>query len=174
MPEITTLGFVIKPTYEGEPNTNAFTDPEKAKLAAIPAAADIATTSDIPNAAEIKTLYESNADTNAFTDAEKTKLDTLDTSDFVPTSRQINGYDLTGNITISQEDIGLGNVNNTSDADKPVSTAQQTALNLKVSSDITGITGASRILNIVSISQANYDALDTAIKNANTFLIPVE
>lgn len=29
-------------------------------------------------------------------------------------------------------DIGLGNVNNTADADKPISTAQQTALNLKL------------------------------------------
>ena len=28
-------------------------------------------------------------------------------------------------------DVGLGNVDNTSDANKPVSTAQQTALNLK-------------------------------------------
>lgn len=33
MPELTTLGGPIKATYEAEPNTNAFTDPEKAKLA---------------------------------------------------------------------------------------------------------------------------------------------
>src|SRR5690606_11732996 len=35
MPELTTLGAVIKATYEGEPDTNAFTDEEKSKLAAI-------------------------------------------------------------------------------------------------------------------------------------------
>ncbi len=35
MPELTTLGAPIKSTYEGQPNTNAFTDPEKAKLAGI-------------------------------------------------------------------------------------------------------------------------------------------
>lgn len=40
MPELSTLGSVIKPTYEAEPNTNAFTDPEKAKLANL---ADVAT-----------------------------------------------------------------------------------------------------------------------------------
>lgn len=33
MPELTTLGGPIKTTYEGQTNTNAFTDPEKAKLA---------------------------------------------------------------------------------------------------------------------------------------------
>ena len=37
----------------------------------------------------------------------------------------------TGAVTLSSSDVGLGNVNNTSDANKPVSTATQTALNLK-------------------------------------------
>ena len=34
--------------------------------------------------------------------------------------------------SVTKTQVGLGNVNNTSDANKPVSTAQQTALNLKV------------------------------------------
>lgn len=38
---------------------------------------------------------------------------------------------LTGATGISKADVGLGNVDNTSDANKPVSTAQQLALNLK-------------------------------------------
>lgn len=37
----------------------------------------------------------------------------------------------TGNVNITKANIGLGNVNNTSDADKPISTATQNALNLK-------------------------------------------
>jgi len=37
----------------------------------------------------------------------------------------------TGAVTLAKADVGLGNVDNTSDANKPVSTAQQTALNLK-------------------------------------------
>lgn len=37
----------------------------------------------------------------------------------------------TGNVTLSASDVGLGNVSNTSDTDKPVSTAQQTALDAK-------------------------------------------
>lgn len=39
MAELSTLGGVIKPAYESEPDTNAFTDAEKAKLAAL---ADVA------------------------------------------------------------------------------------------------------------------------------------
>lgn len=37
----------------------------------------------------------------------------------------------TGAVTLVKGDVGLNNVDNTADADKPVSTAQQTALNLK-------------------------------------------
>lgn len=37
----------------------------------------------------------------------------------------------TGAVTLVKGDVGLGNVDNTSDASKPVSTAQQTALDLK-------------------------------------------
>lgn len=36
-----------------------------------------------------------------------------------------------GNVNITKENIGLGNVDNTADTDKPISTATQTALNLK-------------------------------------------
>ena len=47
MPELSELGDVIKPAYEGESNTNAFTDAEKSKLAGIEAGAqanDVPTT----------------------------------------------------------------------------------------------------------------------------------
>lgn len=45
----------------------------------------------------------------------------------------------------TKSDVGLGNVDNTSDANKPVSTAQQTAINGKqdVDSDLTAIAGLS-------------------------------
>lgn len=42
----------------------------------------------------------------------------------------VNGY--TGAVTLAKADVGLGNVDNTSDASKPVSTAQQSALDLKL------------------------------------------
>lgn len=39
----------------------------------------------------------------------------------------INGHQLNSNITLAPSDLGLGNVNNTGDLDKPVSTAQASA-----------------------------------------------
>lgn len=50
----------------------------------------------------------------------------------VPTTRTIAGHALSADVTLVKGDVGLGNVDNTADADKPVSTAQQTALNGKV------------------------------------------
>ena len=44
----------------------------------------------------------------------------------------VNGQ--TGVVTITKADLGLGNVDNTSDANKPISTATQTALDLKANS----------------------------------------
>lgn len=59
----------------------------------------------------------------------------------VPVTRTINGYDLSANRTLAKGDIGLGNVDNTSDANKPVSTAQQTALDLKAPLASPALTG---------------------------------
>lgn len=48
----------------------------------------------------------------------------------------------TGTVTgVSKAHVGLGNVDNTSDANKPVSTAQQTALNLKANNASPNLTG---------------------------------
>ncbi len=44
----------------------------------------------------------------------------------------------TGSVTLDKSDVGLGNVDNTSDADKPVSTATQTALNAKQATLVSG------------------------------------
>ena len=50
----------------------------------------------------------------------------------------VNGY--TGVVTLTKSDIGLGNVNNTSDLNKPISTATQTALDAKQNLIQTGTT----------------------------------
>lgn len=54
-------------------------------------------------------------------------------ADKVPTSRTVAGKALTGNITLGKADVGLGNVSNTSDANKPVSIAQAEAIDAKFS-----------------------------------------
>ncbi len=68
-------GAEIKVAYEGESDTNAFTDTLLTKLNAIEAGATADQTD-----AEIKTAYENNSDTNAYTDAEKTKLSGVENS----------------------------------------------------------------------------------------------
>lgn len=47
---------------------------------------------------------------------------------YVPTTRKVNGYALDKDIWLNKDDVGLGNVDNTSDLDKPISTATQEAL----------------------------------------------
>ena len=64
----------------------------------------------------------------------KTGAITLSASDVgaVPTTRTVAGHALSANVTLVKGDVGLGNVDNTSDANKPVSTATKTALDGKV------------------------------------------
>lgn len=63
------------------------------------------------------------------TDAERTKLSGIAAGAQVNTVTSVAGK--TGAVALAKGDVGLGNVDNTSDAAKPVSTAQQAALNLK-------------------------------------------
>lgn len=55
----------------------------------------------------------------------------IDLSGLVPKTRKINGHSLSADVTLGKSDVGLGNVDNTADANKPVSTAQQAALDAK-------------------------------------------
>ena len=47
---------------------------------------------------------------------------------YVPVERTVNGHALTEDVTVTKEDVGLGQVDNTADMDKPVSTAQAAAI----------------------------------------------
>ena len=67
--------------------------------------------------------------TEDYTTAEKTKLAGVAAGAQVNTVTSVSGK--TGAVTLAKGDVGLGNVDNTSDANKPVSTAQQAALNGK-------------------------------------------
>lgn len=79
--------------------------------------------------AEIKAAYEGEENTNAFTDVEKAKLAGIGDGAQPNAVESVAGK--TGAVTLVKADVGLGNVDNTSDADKPVSTATQTALDGK-------------------------------------------
>lgn len=77
-------------------------------------------------------------------------------------STTINGKNLETNITLTKSDIGLGNVDNTPDASKPISTATQTALNT-LSSSI-----ATKQNNIVAGTTAQYYRGDKQFVNFPT------
>jgi hypothetical protein len=62
--------------------------------------------------------------------------DKIDNTDIVSS---VNGQ--IGSVVLTKSDIGLSNVDNTSDVNKPVSTAQQTALNLKADKTIYYLSG---------------------------------
>lgn len=70
----------------------------------------------------------------------------------------------TGDVNITKANIGLGNVDNTSDADKPVSTAMQTALDAKASVIVEEITTPSSIMSFP----------DGAAVNAHDLVVEIE
>lgn len=89
-----------------------------------------------------------------------TSFDKVDNTDAVAT---VAGR--TGNVVLTKNDVGLNNVDNTSDANKPVSTAQQTALNLKAniaSPTFTGTVTAPAITGALNGNASTATKLATA------------
>lgn len=90
--------------------------------------------------------------------------------------QSVNGK--SGNsVTIVKGDVGLGNVDNTSDANKPISTATQTALDAKANSSVTisagaGLDGggnltANRTVSLNAASIASLAKADSAVQTVN-------
>jgi len=88
-----------------------------------------------------------------FTDLYTNKQATLVSGTNIKT---VEGQSLlgSGNIDLTKSDVGLGNVDNTSDANKPVSTAQNTAINAKVSDAI-----VNGVTTVAPSQNAVFDAL---------------
>lgn len=113
---------------------------------------------------------------NVVTDIDN-NMDNLD--DAVPDSRKVNGHALTSDVTVTKSDVGLGNVDNTSDVNKPVSTAQQTALDGKVpttrtvnghplSADVTVTKSDVGLGNVDNTSDANKPISDAVAAKLGT------
>lgn len=78
----------------------------------------------------------------------------------------VNSY--TGVVVLTASDVGLGNVTNTSDADKPVSTAQQTALNLKANIASPTFTGTVGGITSTMVGLGNVNNTSDADKPVST------
>ena len=86
----------------------------------------------------------------------------------------------TGNVNITKANIGLGNVDNTSDEDKPVSTATQTALNGKANTsgtypnmtvgNATHATNADNATNAVNADNATFAETASALSRTSVVL----
>lgn len=86
-------------------------------------------------------------------DSERTKLSGIAAGAQVNTVNSVAGK--TGAVTLSKADVGLSNVDNTNDLNKPVSTATQNALNTKLNASEVGSTVASLVGGKVPLSQIN-------------------
>ena len=78
----------------------------------------------------------------------------------------------TGTVVLSKGDVGLSNVDNTSDVNKPVSTAQQTALNLKVDNSKLGAANGVATLGsdgTLTVGQQRPVASMSAGQDLNTY-----
>ena len=86
------------------------------------------TTTQMNSAIDTKIANAGHATTDALTEGLALKVDKTTT---------VNGHALSANVTVTKADVGLGDVENTADADKPISTATQTALDKKVDKLVT-------------------------------------
>ena len=80
-------------------------------------------------------------------------------NEFLEVSHDSDGTIKAGAVTVTKSDVGLGNVDNTSDANKPVSTAAQTAFDARivwvdvVDANTARPTGATRVMWIGGTAQ---------------------
>ena len=93
------------------------------------------------------------------TAAQGAKADTA-----VQPTRTVNGHALSSDVTVTKSDVSLGNCDNTSDANKPISTATQTALDAKqpLDADLTAIAALLGTAGLLRKTAANTWALDTS------------
>ena len=109
-----------------------------------------------------------NADINASAAIAMTKIDGLGSA--LDLKAPLAGPTFTGTVSgITKSMVGLGNVDNTSDANKPVSTATQTALDLKANKSaptFTGTVTASNDLVVdgnLTVNGTTFNASSTSI-----------
>jgi hypothetical protein len=101
--------------------------------------------------------------TEDYTSAEKTKLAGIAAGAQVNTVASVAGR--TGAVVLAKADVGLGSVDNTADASKPISTATQTALDLKAPLASPTFTGTVTGVTKTMVGLGNVDNTADSAKN---------
>jgi hypothetical protein len=116
---------------------------------------------------KVLTGYASGSGTVSASDTILTAINKLDGN--VALKANLASPSFTGTVSgINSEMVGLGNVNNTSDASKPVSTAQQTALNLKANLASPTFTGTVSGISSAMVGLGNVNNTSDASKPVST------
>lgn len=160
-----------------------YSDTEKTKLSGIEANADV---TDATNVAAAGAFIKSSDDTDDITDTATNRFtnDTdisrlantsgtntgdQDLSGLVPKTTTVNGHALSSNVTVTKSDVGLGNVDNTSDATK--NSAIATLTNKRITERVTALTSsATPTINTDDCDAVDITALATDITSMTTNL----
>jgi hypothetical protein len=171
---ITTLG-TSDTLYPSQNAVKTYVDAEAtARATAITSEATARTAADAATLVSAKTYTDSTITgfvTASVVTAETTARIAADAL-LVAQTTTVNGHALTSNVTITAADLSLGNVSNTSDANKPVSTAQATAIAAVQTAVTTENTRASTAENTLTTAvstaqtQANLGVTNAATANA--------
>ena len=120
-------GAEIKSAYEGESNTNAFTDAEKSKLAAIEASADVTDTTNVDAAGAVMNSDNSTAGMGFVVDEDNMASNSATK---VPTQQSVKAYvDANSSDTTYTAGTGLSLSGTTFNVDQIALTTVQTAAN---------------------------------------------
>ena len=156
-------GAQIKSAYEGESDTNAYTDAEKTKLAGIEASADVTDTANVTAAgalmdSECAGLAALKLTTGTFLTADQTKLDGIETGADVTDATNVNSAGALMHTDIPDSDTGFVKRTGSETYDIDASTYLTANQTITASGDATGSGTTSLALTLAAsgVSAGSY------------------
>lgn len=146
-----------------------FTLNEKNKLASLENYDDSAIQAELDN--KVDKVAGKGLSTEDYSTEEKNKLSGVEAGAQVNSVTSVAGK--TGAVTLNKADVGLSNVDNTSDSDKPVSTPQQEALDLKLDANANAVS-ASKLAAPRTISLSGDASGSTSFDGSTNATIVVQ
>ncbi len=156
-------GAQIKSAYEGESDTNAYTDAEKTKLAGVEASADVTDTTNVTAAgalmdSECAGLAALKLTTGTFLTADQTKLDGIETGADVTDATNVNSAGALMHTDIPDSDTGFVKRTGSETYDIDTSTFLTANQTITASGDATGSGTTSLALTLAAsgVSAGSY------------------